>query len=148
MILTLLLVDLGVQKGASDPLNPIKFWLLTIGVLWAVADCLTSHKIHQKFKKFRSIRFFGYILGFFVLSMFVAFMRTDEKIVGLIGDTGRNIGFLNYLFLSIFAFYAAVKIELKNIKSLYSLSVIFMNLFLLYGIFQHFKIDFIKWNNP
>ena len=148
MILTLLLVDLGVQKGASDPLNPIKFWLLTIGVLWAVADCLTSHKIHQKFKKFRSIRFFGYILGFFVLSMFVAFMRTDEKIVVLIGDTGRNIGFLNYLFLSIFAFYAAVKIELKNIKSLYSLSVILMNLFLLYGIFQHFKIDFIKWNNP
>jgi O-antigen ligase len=66
--------------------------------------------------------------------------------VGLLGDTGRNIGFLNYFFLSLIALYASVKLHLGNIKNIYSTVFALGTLFALYGTLQHFKIDFLKWN--
>jgi O-antigen ligase len=139
------LVDLAYQKGASDPLNPVKLWILGLVAVWAFADLVTTRHILGLFKSQRIFRTFVSILGLFAASFFVAFLLSPVKSVALFGDTGRNVGFLNYLFLIIIALYSAYKLSLENIKNIYW-TVIALNLVLtLYGLLQHFKIDFLQW---
>ena len=88
-----------------------------------------------------------FLLAGFVSVSFLAFLLTPVKSVGLLGDTGRNIGFLNYMFLALVALYTALQIKLTNVKVLFW-TVFMLSLPLsLYGFFQHFKIDFLKWGN-
>ena len=143
--LGLALVDLAYQKGASDPLNPVKLWILGLVAVWAFADLVTTRHILGLFKSQSIFRIFGSILGLFAGSFFIAFLLTPVKSVAIFGDTGRNVGFLNYLFLVIIALYSAYKIALENIKNIYW-TVFALNLVLtLYGFLQHFKIDFLQW---
>jgi O-antigen ligase len=143
--LGLALVDLAYQKGASDPLNPVKLWIVGLVAVWAFADLVTTRHILGLFKSQRIFRIFGSILGLFAASFCVAFLLTPVKSVALFGDTGRNVGFLNYLFLIIIALYSAYKLSLENIKNIYW-TVFVLNLVLtLYGLLQHFKIDFLQW---
>jgi O-antigen ligase len=143
--LGLALVDLAYQKGASDPLNPVKLWVLGLVAVWAFADLVTTRHILGAFRSERIFRIFGSILGIFAASFFVAFLLTPVKSVGLFGDTGRNVGLLNYLFLILVSFYSAYKVSLENIKNIYW-TVFALNLVLtLYGFLQHFKIDFLQW---
>jgi O-antigen ligase len=138
-------VDLAYQKGASDPLNPVKLWILGLVAVWAFADLVTTRHILGFFKSQRIFRICGSILGLFAASFFVAFLLTPVKSVALFGDTGRNVGFLNYLFLIIIALYSAYKLSLENIKNIYW-TVFALNFVLtLYGLLQHFKIDFLQW---
>jgi len=145
--LGLALVDLAYQKGATDPLNPVKLWVLGLVAVWAFADLVTTRHILGLFMSQRIFRIFGSILGLFATSFFIAFLLTPVKSVALFGDSGRNVGFLNYLFLMIISLYSAYKVSLDNIKKIYW-TVFALNLvFTVYGFLQHFKIDFLQWKN-
>jgi O-antigen ligase len=139
------LVDLAYQKGASDPLNPVKLWVLGLVAAWTFADLVTSRQIFGVFKSQSIFRIFGFILGTFAAAFFVAFLLTPVKSVSLFGDTGRNVGFLNYLFLMLVSLYSAYKVSAENIKNIYW-TVFALNVVLtFYGFLQHFKIDFLQW---
>jgi O-antigen ligase len=141
----LVLIDLAYQKGAADPLNPVKLWILGIVAVWAFADLVTTRHILGFFKSQTIFRVFALIIGIFAASFFIAFLLTPVKSVALFGDTGRNVGFLNYLFLILVSLYSAYKVSLENIKNIYW-TVFALNLALtLYGFLQHFKIDFLQW---
>jgi O-antigen ligase len=139
------LVDLAYQKGASDPLNPVKLWVLGLVAVWTFADLVTTRQIFGVFKSQSIFRIFGFILGIFAAAFFVAFLLTPVKSVSLFGDTGRNVGFLNYLFLMLVSLYSAYKVSAENIKNIYW-TVFALNVVLtFYGFLQHFKIDFLQW---
>ena len=143
--LGLALVDLAYQKGASDPVNPVKLWVLGIVAIWAFADLTTTRNLLGVIKTQSVYNVFGSILGTFAVVFFVAFLLTPVKSVGLIGDTGRNIGYLNYLFLALISLYSAFKLSVENIKNIYW-TVFALNLVLtFYGFLQHYKIDFLQW---
>ena len=143
--LGLALIDLAYQKGATDPLNPVKLWALGLIAVWAFADLVSSRHLLIFFKSERIFKAFGLILGIFIASYFIAFILTSVKSVSLLGDSGRNIGFLNYLFLTLVTLYSALKLSLRNIKSIFW-TVFILNVGLtLYGFLQHYKIDFLQW---
>jgi O-antigen ligase len=145
--LGLVLVDLAFQKNFQDPLNPIKLSALGLVAIWAFANLVTSRQLLRVIAQEKAIKVFGIILGIFIISFFIAFLLTPVKSVALLGDSGRNLGFLNYLFLGIISAYAASRLSLNNIKNIY-MTVFILNFILtLYGFLQHFKIDFLRWNN-
>ena len=144
----LALVDIAFQKGASDPLNPIKLWVLGILASWALAEIVSTPGTRLLIKKSRVIKYFTLILLFFIGSFFTALILTPVLSIGLLGDTGRNIGFLNYIFLAVIALYSGTKISFVNIKDIYWTAFLLSGIFSVYGFFQHFKIDFLKWNTP
>lgn len=146
--LGLALVDLVFQKGATDPLNPIKLWVLGLMAIWFFADLVTTRHSFQILKDERVFTVFGLILGIFGTAYFIAFILTPVKSVAFFGDSGRNIGFLNYVFLGLVTLYCAYKLSLDNIKNIYW-TIFILNITLtLYGFLQHYKIDFLKWNTP
>jgi O-antigen ligase len=141
------LIDLAFQKGASDPLNPVKFWILGVLAAWCLACLFTNSRKGESVKGSTSNRILFIILGFLVSTFFVSFIFTDNKAIGFIGESGRNIGFLNYFFLSIISFYSARTLNIFNIKYIYY-TIFFLSSFLaFYGTLQHFGKDFIKWVN-
>ena len=142
----LALVDIAYQKGASDPLNPVKLWALGLIAVWALADIFTSTDILTLLKNNKVLKIFTTLTAFFALIFFIAFLLTPVWTVGLLGDTGRNIGFLNYFFLCLVALYSSAKLSLGNVKNIYWTVFILSAVFTIYGLFQHFKIDFLKWN--
>jgi len=144
--LGLAIIDLAFLKGASDPLNPVKLWVLGLVGVWAFADLVTARHMLGVFKTQRIFRVFAFTLGIFSTSFFIAFLFTPVKSVGLFGDTGRNVGLLNYLFLALVSVYSAYKVSQENVKNIYW-TVFALNLLLtFYGFLQHFKIDFLQWN--
>jgi O-antigen ligase len=145
--IALVFINIAVQKGASDPLNPIKLWILGITAIWSLANLTTSHRTWTRIRRESALKQLSYLLACFVFVFFLAFLLTPVKSIGLLGDSGRNIGFLNYFFLAIVALYTALQINLTNVKVLYW-TIFALSLSLsLYGFFQHLKIDFLKWGN-
>ena len=141
------LIDLAFQKGASDPLNPIKFWILGLLAAWCLANLSTYSELRDILKANRATKALLIILGLLIFFFFASLIFTDNKPIGLLGETGRNIGFLNYLFLAIIAFYSATKMNVINIKNLYYSIFVLSSFFAVYGTFQHYGKDFIKWVN-
>jgi O-antigen ligase len=116
--------------------------------IWFFADLVTTRQSFQILKDERVFTVFGLILGIFGTGYFIAFILTPVKSVALFGDSGRNIGFLNYAFLGLVTLYCAYKLSLNNIKNIYW-TIFILNITLtLYGFLQHYKIDFLKWNTP
>jgi hypothetical protein len=145
--IALVFIDMAVQKGASDPLNPIKLWFLGLVAMWTLANLTTSRHIWTRLRRESTLKKLSLLLACFVFVYFLAFLLTSVKSVGLLGDTGRNIGFLNYLFLALVALYTALQINLANVKVLFWTVFVLSLSLSLYGFFQHFKIDFMKWQN-
>jgi O-antigen ligase len=142
------LIDLIFHTTSLDPLNPAKLWALGLLAAWMFADLTSSHEFVDYLRNQLTFAFFISVLVGFTILNFVAFLRTSPKTIGLLGDTSRNLGFLNYLFLAIVITYVTLKISLKNIYVLLWTSISLLSIFSVYGIIQYFKVDFIKWSNP
>jgi O-antigen ligase len=143
----LLFVVLAVQKGASDPLNPIKLWALGVLAIWCFAELATSKQARMQLRTISALRRFAYFLVSFVSIIFLALLLTPVKSVALLGDSGRNIGFLNYFFLALISLNVASKINVINVKGIYWTVFLLSLLLSAYGFFQHFKVDFLQWGN-
>jgi O-antigen ligase len=145
--IALVFIDMAVQKGASDPLNPIKLWFLGLVAMWTLANLTTSRHIWTRLRRESTLKKLSFLLACFVFLYLLAFLLTPVKSVGLLGDTGRNIGFLNCLCLALVTLYTALQINLANVKVLFWTVFVLSLSLSLYGFFQHFKIDFMKWQN-
>jgi len=139
------LVDLAYLQTGADPLNPVKLWVLGVLATWAFADLVATRHSFEALKRNGTFRAFGLILGIFITVFFIAFMLTSVKSVGFLGDSGRNIGLLNYIFLVVMALYSACKFSFNNIKNIYWTVFALNSALTLYGFLQHYKIDFLQW---
>lgn len=141
-----LLIDLLYLPSNADPLNPVKFWFLGFFALFCLASILANPSSLSVFRSSKPLFLTGIIISVFTFCLILAFFFTDVKSIGLIGFTGRNNGLLSYFFLILIFTYAAIKLRSNSIKIFYLAIGSGSFLFSIYGFFQHFKIDFIRWN--
>ena len=142
------LIDIAFHTTSLDPLNPIKLWSLGLMAAWMFADMMSSGEFVDRLRSQSIFKFLIFTLAGFIFFQFIALLHTVPMTVGLLGDTSRNLGFLNYFFLSIVVTYSALKISSHNMYLLFWTSTFLLTIFSVYGAFQYFKVDFIKWSNP
>jgi len=144
--LGLAIVDLAFQKNAVDPLNPVKFWVLGVLALWCFAD-IAAGKNWIQYNSRKEFKSFIAILGFFAVGCLAAFYFTDVPTTGLLGESGRNLGLLNYIFLGVVIFYSVLKLDIFNLNYIFYSAEILLLTLTIYGYAQHFNHDFLKWKN-
>jgi len=138
------LVTLIFWPSLNDPFNSPKSWVLSICAFWLLGWLLFQTRFYFKD---RTLKWATISAGAFLLSLGAAWIATDNKYIGMFGEYGRRTGFLSYLSFIIFFLAAAYLIRLHRIAILEK-TVLFVGLITgLYGFLQHYKIDFVKWNN-
>ncbi len=139
------LVTLVMWIPLYDPFDAPKSWVLSIAAAWLLGWLIYNYKFFAQEKALKQTTF---ISLFFMATLTVAFIATDNKYVGFFGVYGRKTGLLAYLSFLVFFLAAAFLIRLEQISML-ERTVVFLALILgIYGFFQHYKIDFINWNSP
>ncbi len=139
------IVDLLYAPNNADPLNPVKFWAIGFIALYCLADLSTGIELFNFSLRGKMAKTVGFLLLFFVVSLFFACIFTPVKLTALIGFSGRNNGLLSYLFLIIIFLYASLTINLSSLKYFYRIVISICFIFSSYGLLQHFKLDPIKW---
>ena len=139
-------VDLGYKWG-SDPLNAIKLCFLGFFAVLAIGELVYSPDTYSRIKKNRALKIAILLLTAFLIAFLAAFLFSPLRVVALLGETNRNLGFLNYFFLGILGLYAALKVSFTNVKYLYFTGISLATVLGIYGILQHRGIDFIHWVN-
>ena len=136
-------VSLVFWLGLDDAFNSPKSWVLSISAAWLFGWLI----FHTKFQlENRTLKLATILAGAFSIAMFVAWLATDNKYVGLFGEFGRRTGLLTYLSLTVFFLGAAFVIRIDQTSALERAVVLVGTLSGIYGFFQHYKIDFVKWN--
>ena len=144
----LCIIDFAYMTNTADPLNPIKFWLLGILGIFLLGNIYSVKGAIGFLKSNRTHQLGILVSGLFLFALLFSFLFTDVKSIGLIGYFGRNNGLLSYLFLVIIFIYTALNFLKYFLKSFYLVISIITFLFSIYGAFQHFNHDFVKWNAP
>ena len=143
-----MIVDCAYLPNAQDPLNPVKFWILGFLSIYCISKLFSRKSIYKDSSSAKQIRIFFILILIFSGFLFLSFIFTDVKSIGLVGFTGRNNGLLSYFFLSIIFIYAFLSIKVEELTKLYLVISIGCLVFSIYGLVQHFNFDPIKWSNP
>lgn len=139
------LITLFFWSNLYDPFNAPKSWILSISGFWLLGWLIFQVRTQTKLQP---LKWATLLSGVYLFTLFIAFLATDEKYIGLFGDYQRRTGLLSYLCLISFFLAASYLVNLRNI-SLFENAILFVGLTTaLYGIAQHFNIDFVRWNNP
>lgn len=147
LFLGVALVTLYFNPNIQDPFNTPKMILLLLISAWLLGHLLRSFK--TSFLQKQSYRFIALILAItFGASLCFAYIFTDSKIIGLIGDTQRRNGLLSYLALIIFFLSAINSAEFKSIKQFIIIAIMTNFVLSSYGVIQILGKDFISWDNP
>lgn len=140
-------VTVYVDTNAADPFNTPKLILSLIVSGWLVGHLLDSYRNNPMI--FRSQNFLNlFSILFFLGTMLTSTLLTDVRITGLIGETQRRNGFLQYAALSIIFLYAARIIDLNYSMRIFKVAILTGVILSAYGLMQVFGNDFIKWDNP
>jgi len=145
--LAAVLIDLLYLPNNADPLNPVKFWFLGFFALSCLSSILSDSFFLKEIRLNRALLLASILAIIFAFMLILSFIFTDVKTIGLIGFTGRNNGLLSYLFLTVVFIAAAFKLEFSLIRTFYLVIASALGFFSLYGFFQHFGADPIKWKS-
>jgi len=137
------LVTLGLWFALSDPFNSPKMWVLSVTGLWLLGWLAVQAKYYVKNP---TLKITTIIAGAFALTLVVAWIATDNKFVGFFGQYARRTGLLEYLCLITFFLTAAFLMRLHRLAILDRTIVFLGSLLGIYGAFQNYKIDFVKWH--
>lgn len=132
----------------KDPFNAPKLWLTILAGAFLMGHLLSDLLVKKFTDGRKEIKILGLIILSFTSFLCIAALTTDVGYVGFFGDSQRNTGFLAYFFLAIFLLSATKSFRLRNVESIYVAGLIVGSLMTVYGVFQHFGNDFVKWNNP
>jgi O-antigen ligase len=136
------LTTLVVGFSLNDPFNSPKSWVLSIAGFWLLGWLGFNFKHYFQDK---TLRLTALLAAIFAATLALAWIATDNKFIGFFGQYGRKTGLLEYLSLIIFFLAAAYVIRLTR-TGILERTIIFMgSVSGIYGFFQHYKIDFIKW---
>ena len=139
------LVTLFIWASIEDPFNAPKSWILYSVAFWLLGWVGFQVKARWQSALDRSVLVFS---GIFSLTLLLAFFFTDVKLQGIFGDYARRTGFLSYFSLVVFFVAASFLVTLSNVALFDRVTLVVGFLVGFYGFLQHYKIDFIKWNNP
>ena len=132
-------------SNLADPFNNPKSW-----ALYMLAAYLLGWVIFQyrRIVENVALRDASILILLFMATNLFSLIFTEPKYIGLFGENARRTGFLTYAALSIVSITAAVLFSNEETKELeYFVPVVSIPLGM-YGLLQHFHIDFIQWNNP
>jgi hypothetical protein len=137
-------VIFAVNPSWQDPVNKPKQLILLLFGIWALLGFMKNPVL----PKFSQSKFLFIVLGLWGLWQSVAFIFTDNKIVGAFGASGRNTGYLTYLALTLIflrlSSFDFMSYRMEFTKVLAATSIIFAT----YGLLQYNGIDFIRYHNP
>ena len=139
------LVSLSFWSNLNDPFNAPKSWILSISGFWLLGWVIFQVKARWEQKPLKWATVFATA---YLITMSLALVASDKKYIGMFGDYQRRTGYLSYLCLITFFLAASFLFDLKKLAKLNSAAVIVGFLVGIYGLAQHFKHDFIQWNNP
>ena len=135
--------------STSDPFNAVKFWALLLLASTLVGKTILNFWTDWRLRKTSKVEMASLLLvGLFLLALLIVFITTDVKFIGLFGAYQRRTGFLAYLGFAIVFLSAAKLTKLEKVVSLQVIIFGAGSLMSFYGLLQHFKHDFVKWNNP
>ena len=137
------LTTLVMWLSLNDPFNAPKSWVLSISAFWLFGWLIFNFKNYIQNKILRQASILSAI---FVITLVAAWLATDNKYVGFFGQYGRKTGLLEYFSFLVFFLVAAYIIRLQRTKILENSIVFVGSVSGIYGFFQHYKIDFVKWN--
>jgi O-antigen ligase len=83
----------------------------------------------------------------YLFTMTVAFFFTDNTFIGFFGDYQRRTGYIEYFSLTIFFLVSAYVLRIDRLALLEKAAVYIGLILGIYGFVQHFKYDFVHWNN-
>jgi O-antigen ligase len=147
LILGLAAVTIYFKQNFEDPFNTPKLILLLITAGWLFGHVI-NYYIKQR-AKLNSLEFYTLALcALFILFQVASLLNTDVFITGLIGETQRRNGFLNYLALTVILLFTSIRFNYfyshRLIKASISIGLVLSS----YGLLQISGRDFVKWNNP
>ena len=137
------LVTLGLWFALSDPFNSPKMWVLSVTGFWLFGWVALQFKYYIKNQVLKQTTILSLI---FAITLAAAWIATDNKFIGFFGQYQRRTGFLEYFCLLVFFLTAAYLLRLHRLAMLERTMVFLGSLLGIYGAFQHYKIDFIKWH--
>lgn len=147
LILGLAAVTIYFKQNFEDPFNTPKLILLLIIAGWLFGHVI-DHYIKQK-AKINSLEVYTLALCIiFILFQFISLLNTDVFITGLIGETQRRNGFLNYLALTIVLVFTSIRFNPFYSHRLLKTSIFTGLILSSYGLLQITGRDFVKWDNP
>jgi len=145
LVLGFVAIDFAFVKNLSDPLNPIKLWILGALAAWSIANIASDYRFHSLFVRDKIIKTYCGLVMVFIGLMTINFFVMPVKSIGLFGDSGRSLGLLYYLFLACISCYVLSIISIDAIEQFYRVIIILTISLSLYGFLQYQHIDFIKW---
>ena len=141
------IITLYFNTNLQDPFNSPKMWLLLLTAGWLSIYAIPPfYKLSVIKQMYKTNKIF-IILTFFTLSLLASALASDVPFTSFNGATGRRLGFLTYLALSILLIGVA-KYSTTSTKRFYLPILILSSIFVLYGFLQANGNDFIKWDNP
>jgi O-antigen ligase len=139
------LTTLLFSPALYDPFNAPKSWVLSIAGAWLLVWVIFNvrGKIKDSPLKWATILSLA-----FLLALTSAFLATDNAFTGFFGEYQRRTGYQSYFALIVIFLAACYLVRLGNIVRIERAGILVGFLLALYGFFQHFKLDFVHWNNP
>ena len=139
------LVSTFLWATLEDPFNAPKSWILYCVGFWLAG--WVGFQVHGRWSQKIDRQVF-ILAGSLALTFIAAFLATDVKLQGLFGDYARRTGLISYLSLILFFTAASMLFSLSTIALFDRVTLVVGFIVGFYGFIQHFKVDFIKWNNP
>ena len=139
------LVSTFLWATLEDPFNAPKSWILYCVGFWLAG--WVGFQVRRRWSQKIDRQVF-ILAGSLALTFIAAFLATDVKLQGLFGDYARRTGLISYLSLILFFTAASMLFSLSTIALFDRVTLVVGFIVGFYGFIQHFKVDFIKWNNP
>jgi len=147
LLLGVAAVTIYINTNAADPFNTPKLILLLIVSGWLFGHLFDTYRENPVILRSQNSLYLGAAI-FFVGAMLFATLLTDVRITGLIGDTQRRNGLLQYIALIVIFLFASRTINFQNSLRIFKVAVSTGLILSSYGLMQIFGHDFIRWNNP
>ena len=129
----------------NDPFNAPKSWVLSITAFWLLGWVLFLVKDQCKVG---TLKWATILSGFFILTLTLAYIATNNKYIGFFGEYQRRTGYLTYISFAIFFLASAFSFRLNKMVKFEIAAAITGFLVAIYGVAQHYKHDFAKFANP
>jgi O-antigen ligase len=142
-----IVINLYFDVNAADPFNTPKFILLILITFYMLSYVIVNFKCLDF--KLWDLNSKTYLLfSLFIIALFFSLLNTDQKFIGLFGESQRKNGFLTYFMLSILFLYSFLVANFRTANKLVVIAAGNGLLNGIYGLMQFTGNDFVKWNNP
>jgi len=142
------IITLFFFTSLRDPFNAPKLWLNILLGAFLLGHLVIDLLAGEFTKGQRALKVLTGLVASFVGFMLIAALASDVKYIAFFGDNQRNTGWLDYFFLAVFLFSAAIHVRVRNLNMVYCFGIGVGAVMTEYGVLQHFGHDFVKWNNP